>query len=136
MVKCKDCMSCTEFEYPDDSREPCCGCISMDLKYGFSDKPACTTCVANTEDGAWPNIIFSIPISTREESSYNDEVLYGNEDSAQYHHLDERVDGKATNGVKQLAICEIKNIRTRRITNYPSFPAIASYRWDGIENGK
>ncbi|KFY47830.1 hypothetical protein V496_10420 [Pseudogymnoascus sp. VKM F-4515 (FW-2607)] len=102
----------------------------------FSDKPACTTCVANTEDGAWPNIIFSIPISTREESSYNDEVLYGDEDSAQYHHLDERVDGTATNGVKQLAICKIKNIRTRQITNYPSFPAIASYGWDGIENGK
>jgi chitinase len=130
-VHCRKCMSCTDLEYYDDEdRDPCCGCISMDYAYRFTDKPPCESCVENIEDGTWPGGHAARSLSVGEGNNYSDE------DKGQYNQLDKRVNGKATIGDKKLSICSETDVRTRGDTNYPSFPADASFAWDGIQKGK
>lgn len=135
-LSCKRCYSCTGLDEEDDT-DKCCGCISMDYRYQYRDKPPCATC--NPDDGIWPGSLVAVGRSIGEGSGNDDEVLEGDEASGEYHRLEKRVRGTATTGVKTLKICSSRgnpDIRTRKNTNYPSFPANAFFPWDGIQNGQ
>lgn len=116
-LKSRRSVSCQE-----EDLDQCCGCTSMDIAYkNFEDKPNCDTCNQQL-DGDWPGNVFD-----------QRDLSTGEGDDNEYHHLDKRVPGKASDGHKKISACKMKT-RTYGQNNYPSFPSKASWPWDGIEN--
>lgn len=128
LVKSQHCVTCEREDY-----DPCCGCTSMDLVYGYTDMNNCEEC--NKSDGDWPGDIFDNTRRSIKEGDANDEsgVLDDAEDSDDHHSLDKRVYGIASNGFKSINACKVWT-RTRGQNDYPSFPSKANHPWDGIEN--
>lgn len=104
----------------------------MDYVYGISDMPPCDECDdVNTDGGGWPG---SGATSKRDIGEGSDELWWLDEDeNDDGHFLAKRPSGTATRGTKKVKFCG----QSYHITgegNYPSFPASASWPWDGIEN--
>ncbi|RYP44871.1 hypothetical protein DL768_008713 [Monosporascus sp. mg162] len=124
-IKCRDCLTCSQFGDENEGGR-CCGCVSMDYKWGYSDIPPCYTC--NEDVGVWPGTGVTSARSVGTEPFEDDE---SNED----HWLGKRVSGIATITAKKGTVCGRK-FSTLGDARYPSFPSDASWPWDGIQQGK
>ena len=137
-LKCNGCLTCELFDDDDDNdREECCGCVSMDLVHGDSDRPPCDTC--NEPGGTWPGSgLDARAILISESSGYEDVGTFGGDDregSGEFHQLVKRPAGIATLGPKKLRMCG-RSYLTTGGGKYPSFPVNALWPWENIENGR
>lgn len=129
-IDCKNCLSCEQFNEDSEEIAACCGCTSMDYVWEYDDMPACDTC--NPDDGTWPGTTITINLKERSTDEPQDDEIDG---SKEYHILDTRASGTATLSPKPLTVCG-QRLNSRGDNRYPSFPAKASWPWDGIENGR
>lgn len=114
---CNDCVGCEE-EQKKRKNDLCCGCVSMQYLYGYTDfNPT----IDPPEDGEW------IP---GHQQRYN---LKDEDD--QGHLLEKRVNGTATKSPKKLTVCG-KRVSPLSAFYYPAFPADSTFLWDGIDQGR
>ncbi|KAJ8128780.1 hypothetical protein O1611_g4852 [Lasiodiplodia mahajangana] len=144
---CRDCMDC-ELEVQDQRSRRCCGCVSMDLRWGYRDIPDCKSC--NEDDGVWGNSVILRKGQTQGYANLTTPLVgdrsphLGSGDAqeedkrdssdSEAHVLGKRVSGTATLSVKKVTVCgdQFWNAGQYR---YPAFPAQETFPWDGIDNG-
>ncbi|KAK4069890.1 CAZyme family GH18 [Trichoderma aggressivum f. europaeum] len=114
---CVDGMSCG---YDDEEGNRCCGCASMDFRYGLSDMPPCSICEPHPDP--W---LDSQTILRRDEQANTD----------WFSQIDKRKPNVASMGFKKISICK-SDYLPKQPYKYPSFPNQATFPWDGIQNGK
>ncbi|KAI0190613.1 glycoside hydrolase family 18 protein [Astrocystis sublimbata] len=104
-VKCAHCLSCT-----DEDQDDCCGCVNMDVAWGYRDITPCEECDEVDESGA---------IEPRS--------------------IGARAIGKPKPSKKSVSICRPNGNKQSFWLNmggkYPPFPKNPSWPWDGIQNG-
>lgn len=115
-----DCDSCVSCENDQKARKKdkegfCCGCISMQYVYGYTDFDVM---IDPPEDGEW------IPgHQPRSELEIDEEA----------EQLEKRSDGTATISPKSIKACGI-DVVPQGLNRYPAFPADSTFKWDGIEH--
>lgn len=134
-IRCKECMTCTQLG--DEDEDGCCGCICMDLIWGFSDIPACEEC--NGPDvGVWPSgagatrTSEALPVKGRRE--YDEDYLK-DDGKDEYGLVPRQVAAAVSVAGKPFTVCGKKS-HTKNRYRYPPFPANAAQPWDGIDSGK
>lgn len=136
---CKNCGSCTETD--EEGKKPCCGCVSMDYRWGYNDIPSydhCTCCSTSPTNGDWRragngNVIpLDKKRSLEEPLEFEEEEFESSETS---HQLEKRKHGEAGRGPKWVSICD-KRDYARGPGTYPQFPEDPNAPWVGIQNGK
>ncbi|CAG8939269.1 unnamed protein product [Penicillium salamii] len=132
--------SCTETEEDND---PCCGCVSMDYKYGYSDISPyddCDCCSTSPTNGDWRRAARGnvIPLNKKrafdEPLRHDEEAFDGNKTYPPENSLEKRIWGKAGTGKKKVTMCGMKDY-ARSPGIYPQFPEDPNAPWAGIQNG-
>lgn len=137
--QCTNCVQCGDDK---ENGFPCCGCVNLDLMFGYSDMPDCDHCTPDDDsDGSWPgdlSAMNSMSLLDDDEEALDRAVDL--EDDEFDPHLDKRVPGIATISQKTVTVCPSGTARSRFSVagrySYPAFPAPANNPWDGIENGR
>lgn len=114
---CESCVSCEndQKKRKKDKEDFCCGCVSMQYVYGYTDFDVT---IDPPEDGEW------IPgHQPRSEPDIDEEE----------NQLEKRVDGIATLSSKSIKACGI-TATPQGLNRYPAFPADSKFQWDGIEH--
>jgi chitinase len=138
-----DCHTCEL--YWDPRRRQCCGCVNMDIVYGFTDIDGCwfyTDCGGPPGERGYPGPIGpglagrsvdaeAAGISDKEQEQ---ESELG-EEGEDPHSLEKRAWGEATLSTKDVTTCGGTTISLGRNDRYPAFPAMHNYPWEGIQNG-
>ncbi|KAH0528005.1 hypothetical protein TsFJ059_002919 [Trichoderma semiorbis] len=114
---CTDGMSCSS---DDEEGNWCCGCVSMDYRYGFSDMPPCSICEPHPDPWLDSPFIFKRD---------------GQDSANNFSQIEKRKPNVATMGSKEFTVCDMTYWPLQPY-KYPSFPNQASFPWDGIQNGK
>lgn len=125
----KECVTCDDGQ----ERKGCCGCVSMDDKWGYSDIPT-GDLEYNRDDGTWP---FSDTLSRRAiDAGLADlqEEDYDDDDDSANELLERAVRTKATRSHKTVKVCGLKS-QAGPNYRYPAFPADSSVDWDTLDSG-
>ncbi|KAL3479632.1 hypothetical protein BJX99DRAFT_255358 [Aspergillus californicus] len=109
-------------------RRQCCNCVNMDITYGSSDIPGCTSC--DRSDGVYPGPLVRVSTRRRDEV----ETVGVEEEEEDVHVLIPRINGQATKSSKNVKACD-SPYWLGGDWRYPAFPSFPSYDWEGIENG-
>ncbi|CAG8071629.1 unnamed protein product [Penicillium olsonii] len=134
--------SCTEIEELEEE-QPCCGCVSMDYKYGYSDilsYDSCDCCSTSPTNGDWRRATRGnvIPLNKRASDAsftHDEEAFDGNTTYYSENSLEKRVWGTAGRGEKEVTMCG-KKTYARTPGTYPQFPEDPNAPWAGIQKGK
>ena len=135
--------SCTEIEELEEE-QPCCGCVSMDYKYGYSDilsYDSCDCCSTSPTNGDWRRATRGnvIPLNKKRASdasfTHDEEAFDGNATYYSENSLEKRVWGTAGRGEKEVTMCG-KKTYARTPGTYPQFPEDPNAPWAGIQKGK
>ncbi|SCO15302.1 related to chitinase [Fusarium fujikuroi] len=99
---CVDCERCNEED--EESRDFCCGCESMEFKYGFSDIPPCDDCDFENNGLTWQQEV-QLAIGPAKRDAADEDEVEDSTDTTPVHMLHTRKLGEATRSVKHVRIC-------------------------------
>ena len=137
-----DCVNCQGCRDPDEtSWNQCCGCVNMQLKWGFKDIPRCEACDYEHGLPDWKASVLADlgGLNTRNVGEKEDHANAA--DTSPAHQLHRRKSGRSEPDAKRVSICPrpIKGgdrMYLRYPYKYPPFPQNPTYPWEGIQNGR